>query len=518
MNRRNFLASNVSALILGSSACSEGNLALTPRLKTTSGRVQGEIINGVHRFLGIPYAKPPFGSLRWRSPERREFSTQIFPATHYGNICPQTGQANSSKHSEGEDCLNLNIWCQDPANKNLPVMLWLHGGGQVSGSGANELYDGTHFAREGVILVTCNRRLGAEGFLYLEELFGDNIGPGNLGNQDVICALEWIVENIEGFGGNPNNITLFGESGGAAMCQAVVATPGSKGLFQKVIAQSGGHSVQRVETATKVALTVIDSLGIRPGQLERLSKVPWSQLVDLYPELERRPELNTPQIYLPVLNQHMPVHPVDAPYSGHGLELDYLIGTCRDEMNFFTALGMTIEDSQFHRRANRVIEAADVSWRELIQTYRESRPHLDAKDLAKIAVGDMWFRLPSIRIADGHAQSSSQQTFMYLFEWESPFIGAAHALDLMVFGNGLPLPILSGFSSYEKAAEFMRKAWVNFASSGNPSTEQFIWPSYKENKNTISISETPSVLRDPYTDESILLAKALNEDWKAAGL
>jgi carboxylesterase type B len=107
---------------------------------------------------------------------------------------------------------------------------------------------------------------------------------------------------------------------------------------------------------------------------------------------------------------------------------------------------------------------------------------------------------------------------MYLFEWESPFIGAAHALDLMVFGNGLPLPILSGFSSYEKAAEFMRKAWVNFASSGNPSTEQFIWPSYKENKNTISISETPSVLRDPYTDESILLAKALNEDWKAAGL
>merc|ERR1711965_649196 len=138
----------------------------------------------------------------------------------------------------------------------MPVMVWVHGGGQISGSGANAIYDGSNFARDGVVLVTCNRRLGAEGFLYLEELFGDGVGPGNLGMQDLICVLQWVADNIQAFGGNPNNVTLFGESGGSAATQATIATPGSAGLLHKAILQSGGHAVQRPATATAIARNV----------------------------------------------------------------------------------------------------------------------------------------------------------------------------------------------------------------------------------------------------------------------
>ena len=183
-------------------------------------------------------------------------------------------------------------------------MVWAHGGGQISGSGANELYDGGHFAREGVVLGTCNRRLGAEGFLYLEELFGDGIGPGNLGMQDLICVLQWVADNIQAFGGDPNNVTLFGESGGAAATQATITTPGCVGLVHKAILQSGGHAVQRPSTATAIARHVTERLNIRAGDLDALRQVPWQQFIALYPDLETRTDWAQPQIYLPVINKH----------------------------------------------------------------------------------------------------------------------------------------------------------------------------------------------------------------------
>ena len=517
MNRREFIFSSAASTLLISGGCSVPPNPLTPVITAPAGKLQGHVVDGVHRFLGIPYAQPPFGERRWRAPERRPSWSGVFQAGAYGQICPQTGGLLSNALLEGEDCLNLNIWTPDPSARDLPVMVWAHGGGQISGSGANELYDGGHFAREGVVLVTCNRRLGAEGFLYLEELFGEGVGPGNLGMQDLICVLQWVADNIQAFGGNPNNVTLFGESGGAAATQATIATPGSAGLVDKAILQSGGHAVQRPATATAIARHVTEQLNVPAGDLDALSQVPWQSIVDLYPALETRTEWAQPQIYLPVLNSHMPTHPVDAAHSGLGLNIDYLIGSCRDEANLFS-LFMDLEGSQFDRRAQQVVAAAGASWPDVLRRYAQLRPELNKQECFNAAVGDMWFRVPSLRIADGHQRQSGRNTFVYLFEWSSPLIGAAHALDLMVFGNGLAFSFLAGLKDYDKTAEFMRKAWVAFAESGKPDVAGQSWPAYTDQQATLSINQTPSLHAESYRQLFPMLEPVIGANWRAAGL
>ncbi len=489
----------------------------TPVIQTESGRVQGEVVDGIHRFLGVPYAEPPFGSNRFLPPVRRQPWDGVLPATGYGPICTQTGGIDFGLPDEGPDCLNLNIWTPDPGNTGLPVMVWAHGGGQVSGAGSNKLYDGTQFAREGVVLVTCNRRLGAEGYLYLEELFPDNVGPGNLGIQDQIAVLRWVQENIKSFGGDPGNVTLFGESGGGAATQAVIATPGADGLLHRAIPQSGGHAAQRPETATAIAQYVLDQLGVKPGDSDSLRAVPTDQIVNLYAALQEL-DLGQPQVYLPVISEHMPVHPVDAIAAGLGTDIDYLVGTCRDEMNLFAALLPSLEGSIFDQRARKVISAAGANWEAVVRRYREANPDWEPETITKAILGDMWFRVPSLRIADTHVAAGRAQTWMYLFEWESPLIGAAHALDLMVFGNGIPMSVLAGFAEYEKTAQFMRRSWVAFATVGDPSTSQFKWPSYSAGAATVSINESQSVLQDPYSSQREVLGSVLQTNWQSAGL
>jgi para-nitrobenzyl esterase len=396
-------------------------------------------------------------------------------------------------------------------------MVWAHGGGQISGSGADN--EGTHFAQEGVVLVTCNRRLGAEGYLYLEELFGDNIGPGNLGIQDLISVLEWVAENIQHFGGDPAIVTLFGASGGAVATQAVVATPGSEGLVHRAILQSGGHVAQRTDAATSIARYVIDKFAIKPGDIDSLRQVPWAQFISLYTALGELGDVAEPEIYVPVITEHMPHHPADAPYEGMGLNIDYLVGTCRDEANLFDALLPGMIDTMFHPRAKRVIEKAGLSWRQVMSGYATARPELDEDELLNAILGDMWFRVPSIRIAEGHASHAEAQTYMYLFEWESPLIGAAHGLDMMMFGNrSMLLSLFAAFADYEKTASFIRKTWTRFASVGSPALPHIAWPSYNDRRATMSINETPSILHDPFSAEYDLLRKVITANWRNTGL
>ena len=523
MNRRRFLkrsaAISTVAAIAATGGCMREPRTLTPIIKTSAGHLQGEVLGSVHRFLGIPYADPPFGQLRWKSPVHRTAWKGVLNATEFGAVCPQTGGIRAGLPDEGEDCLNLNVWTPDLSNTaNLPVMVWLHGGGQVSGSGASGLYDGTHFASDGVVLVTCNRRLGAEGYLYLEEVFGEGVGPGNLGIQDVICVLEWVAENINQFGGNPDNVTLFGESGGGAATQSVIATPGSEGLVRRAIIQSGGHAAQRVETASEIAQQTLKHLSIRSGDLNALRQTSWAQFVGAYEMLQQLENVGQPQVYLPVLNHHMPIHPVDAPFKGKGLDVDYLIGTCRDEANFFSMLLPEMEGSVFHQRATKVIESAGLSWQQVSELYARGRPRSKPGEIFNAILGDMWFRIPAIRIAEGHARHASASTYMYLFEWESPLIGAAHAMDLMVFGNGLPIPGMTALPGYEETAKLMRRAWISFATSGKPSTPELEWASYGVQRSTMSLNEQPKLLVDPYGGEIGLFEKIIQQTWDTLGL
>lgn len=519
MRRRDFLTQAGTTLAAGLVfSCSQPSAAPGAVIQTDTGFVRGQIADGVHRFLGVPFAEAPFGQNRFRAPVQRAAWDGVFEASQYGQICPQTGGLGVGDLVEGEDCLNLNIWTPDPAAKGLPVMVWAHGGGQVSGTGSQAIYDGTHFAKEGVVLVTNNRRLGAEGYLYLEEDFGAGFGPGNLGILDQLEVLRWVQRNVERFGGDPNNVTLFGESGGAAATQAVIATQGSKGLLHRAIPQSGGMSAQRPASASIIARNVLERLNIKPGDHDALLATPWAQFIPLHDQLAQS-EHGQPQVYLPVIGEAMPLHPVDAASHGVGAEIDYLIGTCRDEMNFFAALPFVGVLSGFERRRDHLFDTAGVSLDAVRAAYAADRPEQDAEAIDLAILGDAWFRLPSLRVAEEHSARGRARTYMYQFTWESQLLGAAHALDLVVFGNGLPLPGIGGFADYDQVATKMRNAWVNFARTGDPSTGDFTWPQYdRAHRRTALLDDNFTLVQDPFRGPRAVLGDLLSADWQSRGL
>ena len=213
-------------------------------VKTRHGEVRGSVVEGVNTFKGIPYAAPPFGTQRFRPPQPVEPWSGVRDALTYGPTVlkppyfPPFDTLLPEPAIPGEDCLNLNIWSPDLGEAQLPVMVWIHGGAFANGSGAIDMYDGSHFARDGVVCVTINYRLGIDGFLYL----GD--GNDNLGLLDQLAALQWVQENIAAFGGDPGNVTIFGESAGGMSVGTLLSMPRAAGLFRRAIAESGaGHHV-----------------------------------------------------------------------------------------------------------------------------------------------------------------------------------------------------------------------------------------------------------------------------------
>ena len=509
MRRREFVGLMGAAALAG---CGGGSAIVggASKVRLTTGQISGQVVDGVHRFLGIPYAEPPFGENRFLLPVPRRAWDGLRPATEYGPICPQTGRGMPDDvPAEGEDCLSVNVWTPDPGAGGLPVMVWAHGGGQVTGSGAAPLYDGTHFAKEGVVLITCNRRLGAEGFLYLPEHFGEGVGPGNLGIEDLIEVLRWVQANARAFGGDPGKVTLFGESGGGVATQAVVATPAANGLVHRVIPQSGGHSAQYPDSASKITALALSTLGVAPGDIDALRAVPWTRFSEIYSVLGES-EHARPQVYIPVITEVMPYHPVDVTFEGFGANVDYLIGTCRDEFRLFAALMMGSTDSPFHRRADQLIKVGGANRAALRAAYKAERPDLDDGDVETALLGDMWFRVPSIRIADGH----QGQTYMYRFDWESQTLGAAHAMDIAVFGNGVPFGVMAGLRSPDEVAKKMRRAWVRFADTGSPG-----WDAYDTDRRlTMSINDEFSLLEDPFRNHRGALGDVLTMNWQERGV
>ncbi|HEY1352722.1 MAG TPA: carboxylesterase family protein, partial [Ktedonobacteraceae bacterium] len=254
-------------------------------VKTRSGLVRGERVEGVASFKGIPYAAPPVGAQRFRPPGRAVAWDGVRDGLDYGPTVPKPPYAPPFDRllpepaRPGEECLNLNIWTPDPGDGGLPVMVWIHGGAFRNGTGMIPTYDGTHFARDGVVCVTLNYRLGIEGFLYL--------GPGtaNLGLLDQIAALTWVQENIAAFGGDPDNVTVFGESAGAMSVTTLLAMRQTQGLFRRLIAQSGaGHHALSLETARLVGEYLAAKLGIAATP-EAFASQPAERLIQAQVEL-----------------------------------------------------------------------------------------------------------------------------------------------------------------------------------------------------------------------------------------
>jgi para-nitrobenzyl esterase len=475
--------------------------------------VQGGRIRGVRRrdlwsFSGVPYAASPAGPGRWRPPAPPEPWTGVLECDHFTPIAPQSpGLVEMSLGGEpeehSEDCLSLNVWTPGLDGSRRPVMVWVHGGSFVSGSGAGSLYRGGTLAADGdVVVVTINYRLGLLGFLAHPALEDEGqswlggapwSGFGNWGLADQVAALRWVHDHIAAFGGDPGNVTLFGESAGGMSVSALLAVPAARGLFHRAIVESGPPYSYTAEEAAGRAEAVAAHLGV-PLTRAALERVPADALVRAAGELSQISANNDDSglLLMPVVDGGLlPVAPEVAVATGSASEVPLLIGTTRDESAFFTVGNPALAqlDDAGLRRWTRRLTPDPVESERVIATIRGARAArgepVSPRDLWVAIATEFIFRLPSVRLADVHAAVASPGvgTHCYLFTWESPafggFLGSCHALEIpFVFGT-VHNPAIQGFCGGGDEAfelsDIMRRAWTSFARTGSPG-EPAEWP------------------------------------------
>ncbi|HEX4713524.1 MAG TPA: carboxylesterase/lipase family protein [Ktedonobacteraceae bacterium] len=497
-------------------------------VETQYGRVRGAGLGPVLVWRGLPYARPPVGALRFRPPQPPEPWSGVRDATIAGPIAPQPPflVANGSLEVEmpepqNEDCLYLNIWAPRPDARKRPVMVWLHGGAFINGSGSQSDYDGASFAEQGdLILVTLNYRLGVLGFLYLEELLGEaSDSSGNYGLLDQIAALRWIRENIAAFGGDPANITLFGESAGAISIALLLAMPAARGLFQRAILESGPvGSVQEKKSATDRSEQFLETLGLETHELAKLQALPWKEVLAAQSQWLRRNRLDGAQ---PVLDgKNLPETPLQAIARGTAQEVAILIGTNRDEVRLFTdtitgekgeaSLPVTAISTEFRKNVLKILRVYSKSklffWRTLVRsTLKIPDKGLHALQLEVIT--DYAARIPSIRLAEQQVRQGGP-VWMYRFDWPSPHLqfGACHGLELPFVWNKLAsasLGPLLGENPPSNLARQMHASWIAFARTGHPNIPDLpSWPAYDlEQRATMIFHNTCQVIDDPQAAE-----------------
>jgi para-nitrobenzyl esterase len=462
-------------------------------VETRSGRVEGIEKHGVRQFRGIPFAAPPVGDLRWRPPQPVEPWSGVRPAQAFGPIAPQGPSpislfavAEQPEISE-EGCLTLNVFTPAAAGTLRPVLVWIHGGGFTGGSSRNAWYDGTSFAANGVVVVTINYRLGALGFLHL----GDDLpGSGNCGLLDQVAALEWVRDNIAAFGGDPGNVTVFGESAGGMSVGSLLGTPAASGLFHQAVPQSGAaSSVNSLEEAAAVAEQVV----ARVGGMDALRAAPWGRLVAVQAEVlaaEQQRGVGA-RPFMPVVDGTvLPRPPLESVAAGAAAPVRLLTGTNRDEMTLFlfgAPGGRDMDEDAAVRRLERTIPGAG---RRLYDAYRAELGERAAPADVWVAVEtDRAFRIPAIRLAEAQARHTPD-VWMYLFTWESPAAGgtlrSCHALEIPFVWSSLATAGAKEFAGSgpeaEALAREMHGAWIAFAAAGEPG-----WDRYAESRRATRV-------------------------------
>ncbi|MCW5909257.1 MAG: carboxylesterase/lipase family protein [Chitinophagales bacterium] len=476
---------------------------------TAYGKLRGTTDQNVYVWKGIPFAKAPTGELRFRSPQLPEKWEGIKEATEFGASAPQMKSSFSRSEMQDENCLSLNIWSPAADGKKRPVMFWIHGGGFVVGSGSSELYNGAKLAETGdVVVVTINYRLGVLGFLYFDEKerSAGNF-ENNLGIRDQIAALNWVKQNIAAFGGNPEQVTIFGESAGGTSVETLLACPSARGLFKGAIAQSGPAAILwQPETAKSITEKFLATLNISSDSLHLLKLLPADSLVEAGNRLLKYMVKETPnKVFSPTIDGELLTtdifHCLSPAQSG---DVALLIGTNKDESTMFASRKLRMAPSNSKKLEKEFLHVLKPEEKERVTNVYKNYPRKrGVLDLLTDAV----FRIPAIRMAE--CQSKHSPVYMYRFEWSSFFLNVA---GLRSF-HGLEIPFVFGTadgSRYQRMLKYIaskkirtqltaeiQTAWINFARFGNPNGNKGEnWKAFDSNEYATMIFDRKSELKN----------------------
>jgi para-nitrobenzyl esterase len=463
-----------------------------PTVDTRFGRVRGVRRDGVRCFIGVPYAAPPVGALRFTAPQRPQAWDGERECTQRGPNAPQLLRAFPQLEAwplvgkgwvRGDDYLTLNAWCPDDATAGRPVMVFIHGGAFAVGSKDAPVSNGSGFARSGVVCIGINYRMGIDGFLPIDG------APTNLGLRDQLFALQWVQDNVAAFGGDPGNVTVFGESAGAMTIANLVASPLARGLFRRAIVQSGhGNMVRPIAVAQRLTRKLAKMLDVTPDVAgfrsttfdactRAVDKVHRPMVrIDLRDEHGREPTFGLAR-FLPVIGDDvLPQHPLEALQRGAGSDVELLIGSNREEMNLYF-VPTKIRRRMFRPLASWLVGRAEPHAKEVLRAYGLGRKGRRTGDVFTEALHDLVFRLPARRFA----AAFQGRAHMYEFEWRSPAcdgeLGACHAIELPFVFDTLKITTgpkgLAGLSPPQELADRVHALWVSFATHG-----ELPWPRY----------------------------------------
>jgi para-nitrobenzyl esterase len=471
-------------------------------------------------FLGVPYGAATGGAARFMPPAAAAPWSGVRETTAYGPSCPQVPLGMSpfmkklppgqmlppptpmqkqlaslfaggamNQEPQGEDCLVLNVWTPALDSGKRPVMVWLHGGGFAVGSGSGAINNGARLSQHGdVVVVTINHRLNSLGYLYLGEIAGDQFAQsGNIGMLDVVAALHWVRDNIAGFGGDPGNVTIFGESGGAGKVSVVCALPAAKGLFHKAIMQSGPClTISNKERGTAIARQLLKDLGLSAREVVKLQSMDALKLVAAAAEAERKVVPRVlgvgPMGLIPVVDdivlRHDPFNGTAAPESAH---VPFIVGSNKDEAVLFAGPLPDWGEFTDAQLLQMVQPLAGERAQQALDLYKSLHPSDSASYRLADLITDVWMRQAANRVAELKAKQGAAPAYVYVLEWEiNPILRTPHVTDVpLVFDTLNAAPTIAATPGAQTVADQMSGAWIAFARTGNPNTAKIPqWPAY----------------------------------------
>ena len=481
----------LAALLL---AIAPAALAAQPLVRIDTGAARGTASHGIAAYLGLPYAAPPTGDLRWRPPRTAQAWPGVRAATAFAPACPQTGVSmpGETPPTTSEDCLYLNVWTPaGPTAPPAPVMVWIHGGAYANGATSMPLYWGDRLARRGVVVVSIAYRLGPLGYLAHPELTAESphATSGNYGLMDQIAALQWVRRNISAFGGDPKNVTIAGQSSGAMSVSLLLASPLAAGLFHRAIGQSGGV-FEPVQLAPQYRLAAAEEDGVAYAQsvgatsLSELRRLPAARLL----------EGRSGQVSHPVLEPHvLPRTPYEAYAAGRQNDVPVLIGSNAEEANSLIDLNAV--------RAATFAKDVERAWGALPPQLTAAYPFSSDAEARRARAGferDLRFGWDMWAWARLQAMPGRRPAYLYRFSQRPPFPedsaragwGAAHLAELWYMTDHLDQETWAWTASDRRLADIMARYWVNFARSGDPNGPGLPpWPAFADGGQMLDLGD-----------------------------